>query len=133
MRKKVLVVDDDKEMCEELADILEGEGYQVTVAYDGLQGRNLLESDGYDAVLLDLKMPRLNGLEVLKWAKQGGTKAKVLILTGSPTREDVEEGEILPLNLEGEEEQIILALADGFLNKPYRVEVLLEKLRKVLG
>ena len=132
MRKKILVVDDDQEMCEELTDILEGDGYQVTRAFDGLQGKKLIESGEFEAVLLDLKMPRLNGLEVLKWAKEGGTKAKILVLTGSPTKRDVEEGEKLPLDIEGEEKRIVLALADEFLNKPYRVEVLLEKLKKVL-
>jgi two-component system response regulator CpxR len=133
MRKKILVVDDDKEMCEELADILEGEGYQVTLAFDGLQGKSCLESEDFDAVLMDLKMPKLNGLEVLKWAKEDGKKAKIIILTGSPTKKDVDDGEILPLNLEKDEKRKILDLADEFLNKPYHVEALLKKLKEVLG
>jgi two-component system response regulator CpxR len=133
MRQKILVVDDDKEMCEELADILEGEGYQVTFAFDGLQGKSCLESRDFDAVLMDLKMPKLNGLEVLKWAKESGRKAKILILTGSPTKKDVDDGEILPLNLEKDEKRKILDLADEFLNKPYQVEALIKKLKEVLG
>lgn len=133
MSKKILIVDDDKEMCEELADILEGEGYQVTFAFDGLQGKSYLESKDFDAVLMDLKMPKLNGLEVLKWSKEGGTKAKIIILTGSPTKKDVDDGGQLPLNLEQEEKKRILDMADEFLNKPYQVEILLKKLKEVLG
>ena len=133
MRQKILVVDDDKEMCEELADILEGEGYQVTFAFDGLQGKSCLESNDFDAVIMDLKMPKLNGLEVLKWVKESGRKAKILILTGSPTKKDVDDGEILPLNLEKDEKRKILDLADEFLNKPYQVEALIKKLKEVLG
>ena len=133
MSKRILVVDDDEEMCEELADILEGEGYQVTLAYDGLQGKSYLESRDFDVVLMDLKMPKLNGLEVLKWSKEGGARAKIIILTGSPTKKDVEDGGMLPLNLEKDEKKKILDLADGFLNKPYRVEALIEKLKEVLG
>ncbi len=133
MIKRLLVVDDDEEMCEELADILGGEGYQVSLAFDGLKGKKLLSTEDFDAALLDLKMPGLNGLEVLKWAKEGGTRAKIIVLTGSPTRRDVEDGEKLPLNLENGEKGKILALADGFLNKPYQVDILLKKLKGVLG
>ncbi len=126
------MVDDDREMCEELKEILEGEGYQVTLAGDGLAAKRLLEKKPFEGVLLDLKLPKLNGLEVLRWAKEEKVKARIVVLTGSPTSKDVEKGEKLPMNLDEKERQEVLATADGFLNKPYEVETLLEEIRRVL-
>ncbi len=66
MAKKILIIDDDKELCEEMAEILKGEGYDVSTAFDGLAGKKLIEENHYNLLLLDVKLPDINGLDILK-------------------------------------------------------------------
>ena len=77
-----LVVDDEKNVSDLLKLQLDDVGYSVDVANDGAVGINKIQSKRYDVILLDLKMPRINGLEVLKFAKENQPDAQVLILTG---------------------------------------------------
>ncbi len=77
-----LVVDDEKNVSDLLKLQLDDVGYSVDVANDGAVGINKIQAKRYDVILLDLKMPRINGLEVLKFAKENQPDAQVLILTG---------------------------------------------------
>ena len=77
-----LVVDDEKNVSDLLKLQLDEVGYSVDVANDGAVGINKIQAKRYDVILLDLKMPRINGLEVLKFAKENQPDAQVLILTG---------------------------------------------------
>ncbi len=77
-----LVVDDEKNVSDLLKLQLDEVGYSVDVASDGAVGINKIQTKRYDVILLDLKMPRINGLEVLKFAKQNQPDAQVLVLTG---------------------------------------------------
>ncbi len=100
MNPRLLVVDDDREMCEELKEILEGEGYQVTLAGDGLEAKRLLQDKDFQAVLLDLKLPKLNGLEVLgRMRTDDRTRLlPVVILTSSREEADLMSGYKLGAN-----------------------------------
>jgi DNA-binding NtrC family response regulator len=77
-----LVVDDEKNVADLLKLQLAEVGFYVDVANDGAVGINKIQSRRYDVILLDLKMPRINGLEVLKFARENQPDAQVLILTG---------------------------------------------------
>jgi len=81
-RLKILVIDDDKTMRDACYQILSRLGYEVDMAPNGRRGLNLLEKSAYDLILLDLVMPDLNGLEVLKKIKAVDQAANVIIITG---------------------------------------------------
>jgi diguanylate cyclase (GGDEF)-like protein/PAS domain S-box-containing protein len=81
-QSKVLVVDDDQFALRSIADVLGGESYQVVTATGGSEALDLLKQDSFDLVLTDLKMPEVDGLEVLRQARETAPQAVVLILTG---------------------------------------------------
>ena len=63
---KILIVDDDKKLCRLVADYLEPMGYDVDAAHNGSQGLDMILRGDYEAVILDVMMPRMDGFEVLK-------------------------------------------------------------------
>ena len=73
MEKKILIAEDDEFLRELYADILKGEGYQVTTAIDGEDALQKLSQGGWDLVLLDIIMPKLSGLEVAKKSKRASS------------------------------------------------------------
>lgn len=125
MSHKVLIVDDDEEMCTELREILADEGYQVRVALDGRIGKEVLEKEDYHVVILDLKLPGLNGYEVLKSARENACKARIIVLSGRPLGSPLEDRNDA---LKAQENRI-LELADHVMSKPVPVPVLLDKVR----
>lgn len=81
MAEKILLVDDNEELCKNLSDILELKGYEVTTVFDGSQALENIKSNAYDLVVMDVKMPGLNGIETLKLAKQITPGLKVIMIT----------------------------------------------------
>ena len=81
--KRVLVVDDDAEICGALGDILHNEGYEVTLVSDGDEAIHALRDARFDVVLLDIIMPRVNGYEVIEWASAHGVSADIIIMSAS--------------------------------------------------
>jgi len=128
MKKRILVLDDDEELCEEITEILIDEGYRVTTAFDGLRGKRLVEKYDYDILILDIKMPGLSGLDILESIKGQSKEVKVIILTGRPLSKELQEGSICK-----DKEEKILRLADGIINKPFDIEVLLNKIKELSG
>jgi DNA-binding response OmpR family regulator len=116
MSKRILIVDDDVELCEELADILNCEGYSVDTACDGKSGRASILKNIYDIVILDYKIPGLNGIEILKTIKNANLKTRVYIATGRPFIDRLLESEKLS------------GTVAGVLSKPFDVKTLLEKI-----
>ena len=88
---KVLVVDDDQFALRSMARVLEGESYEVVTAASGSEAIELLKQDSFDLVLADLKMPEIDGLEVLRQAREIAPQAVVLILTGYASLESAIE------------------------------------------
>jgi len=78
----VLIVDDEKNVTDLLKVQLDESGFMADTANDGAVGINKIQAKPYDVILLDLKMPRINGLEVLKFAKENQPDSQVLMLTG---------------------------------------------------
>jgi len=127
MKKKILMLDDDEELCEETAEILTDKGYRVTTAFDGLTGKRLVEKYDYDILILDVKMPGLSGLDILQSIKGQNKELKVIILTGRPLSKNLQEERSYK-----DKEEAILRLADGIISKPFDIEVLLSKIKELL-
>jgi DNA-binding response OmpR family regulator len=128
-KKRILIIDDDEAMCEELGEILKGEGFLVDSVYNGYDAKNILQQDYHDLVLLDMKLPGIFGTEIIKTAKEMRSGAKILVMSGSDfvtrfredKQADVEEGP-----------EKLLRLADGVISKPFQVEDILNKVRELL-
>lgn len=80
-RLKVLVVDDNIDLCRNIADILELKGYEVACVYDGTQAIDEYLKRSFDMVIMDVKMPGINGLEALKVLKQINPYVIVILIT----------------------------------------------------
>ena len=116
---KLLVIEDDEEMCEELKVVLEAENYFVKIFHSGDEGLNFIENDGYEIVLLDLKIPGISGREVLRRIKKNYPLIKVIVLTGSPIPKNfLQEKEERELTNDNSKD-LVLQLADYVINKPF--------------
>lgn len=130
MKKKILMIDDDEDLCEEMAEILKDEGYNVDVAFDGVQGKKLIDTIKYSLYLLDIKMPGISGLDILKYLKEKKIHAKVIVISGNS---------IISKLLKKEEnraengEKDILKLADAVISKPFDVDAVLRKIETLIG
>jgi len=117
-KNKILVVDDEEPLRIVLSAELEGEGYQVTNAGDGQEAINILATTEYDLILLDIKMPNVDGFEVLKYVKEHSPKTKVVMLTGFADLKNAIESKKLG--------------AEDFVSKPYDLVDLLTTVERVL-
>jgi len=87
----ILVVDDDEDILDLIERHLSNRGYEVLTAYDGEQAISLLDKLTFDLVITDLKMPKFDGMEVLRRAKENDPNIEVVILTGHGTMDSVVE------------------------------------------
>ncbi|HBA60246.1 MAG TPA: hypothetical protein DCZ92_05425 [Elusimicrobia bacterium] len=115
-KKKILIVDDDPELGEEMAELLEAEGYSAERTSGGQGARDLLRGGSYDVFLLDFKMGDMTGLELLKEVRKADPDAAVFLVSGKPGLEALLEKE----NLAG--------AVSGIIEKPFAPDLLLEKL-----
>ncbi|HUP41385.1 MAG TPA: response regulator transcription factor [Vicinamibacterales bacterium] len=115
---RVLIVEDEASLSEQLSAALTGAGYAVDCAADGERADFLARTEGYDAVVLDLGLPRVDGLTVLSGWRRSGLAVPVLVLTarGSwhETVHGIDEG------------------ADDYVSKPFRMEEVLARLRALI-
>ncbi len=125
MATKLLLIDDDEELCTELSQVLEAEGFKVDLAFDGLQGLQCLRKKRYHIIILDLKLPGLNGYEVLKRIRKTTKHIKVMVLSGRPLGEQL----LKENSISQDEEEKILNMADLIINKPFMVENFLQKVK----
>jgi two-component system, OmpR family, response regulator MprA len=115
---RILVVDDEQAVRESLERTLRFEGYEVTVAGDGAEALERVEQDRPDAVVLDVLMPRLDGLETCRRLRARGDSVAVLLLTARDGVADRVTG--------------LDVGADDYLVKPFALEELLARLRALL-
>jgi two-component system response regulator MprA len=115
---RILVVDDDRAVRESLRRSLEFNGYQVELASDGAQALEAIIANRPDAMVLDVMMPRLDGLEVARRLRSTGDDLPILVLTARDTVSDRVSG--------------LDAGADDYLPKPFALEELLARLRALL-
>lgn len=115
---RVLVVEDDPGLAKQIIRALSSEGYSVDKAEDGEEGQFLGETEPYDAVILDLGLPKVDGLTVLERWRQAGLTMPVLILTARETWSEKVSG--------------FDHGADDYVTKPFRVEELMARLRALI-
>lgn len=112
---RILIIEDEKEIADGLKAILVKEGYQVDTVYDGISGLDCLLSNIYDLALLDVMLPKINGIDVLKNARREKINIPVILLTAKSQVED----KILGLD-NG---------ADDYMTKPFDAGELLARIR----
>jgi DNA-binding NtrC family response regulator len=78
----ILIVDDEKAVADVLKDFISDEGRSIDVCHDGLEGINHIQNNFYDLIIVDLMMPKVGGLDVLKYAKKANPDVLVIIITG---------------------------------------------------
>ncbi len=115
---RVLIVEDEKKVAKALRDGLEAEHYEVRVASTGEEGFFLVNHESFDVVVLDLMLPRRDGLEVLTTLRRRGLQTPVLILTAKDTVADRVHG--------------LDSGADDYLVKPFAFPELLARIRALL-
>jgi two-component system response regulator MprA len=115
---RVLVVDDEPQFRRALERALKLEGYDVALAANGLEALDYLGADSADAVVLDVLMPKLDGLEACRRLRAGGDATPVLMLTARDAVSDRVDG--------------LDAGADDYLVKPFALEELMARLRALL-
>jgi DNA-binding response OmpR family regulator len=91
MKAKILVADDEEVVRRSLEDILRLEGYQVKSVCDGKAALEALQAEPFDLILLDLKMPEVDGLEVMRFASRVAQDTRVILITGQGSLESAVE------------------------------------------
>ena len=115
---RILVVEDDKNLNRQLCEALTDAGYAVDKAFDGEEGHYLGDTEPYDAVVLDVGLPQMDGISVLERWRRDGRKMPVLILTARDRWSDKVAG--------------IDAGADAYVTKPFHIEEVLARIRALI-
>lgn len=114
---RILICEDEIDLADGLCAILKGNKYSVDVVYDGEEALTYLEAENYDAVVLDIMMPKVDGITVLKTIRENGNSIPVIMLTAKSELDD----KIVGLD----------SGADDYLTKPFEVKELLARLRAI--
>ncbi len=112
---RLLLVEDEKRMAQALCEILRLEKYDVDHCADGLDGMYAIESGVYDLAILDVMLPRKNGFEIVKEAREKGIRTPILMLTAKSELDDKVTG--------------LDCGADDYLTKPFMTKELLARIR----
>jgi heavy metal response regulator len=112
---KVLIVEDEKKIASFIKRGLSEEGYSVDIAYDGLEGLDKAMSSVYDIVIIDIMLPKMDGIELCSYLRKKGFNNPILILTARDRVEDKVKG--------------LDSGANDYLTKPFAFEELLARLR----
>lgn len=115
---KVLIVDDEHRLAAALERGLGAEGFDVTLAYDGITGQSLAERGIFDAIVLDIMLPGRNGYDVCANLRQAGITTPIIMLTAKDG--ELDEAEALDIG------------ADDYLTKPFHFVVLVARLRALV-
>jgi heavy metal response regulator len=115
---RILVIEDEVKIAQFIKRGLKEEGYAVDVANDGEQGHFLLSSNEYDAIILDLMLPKIDGLTLCRTIRKEGNQTPIIMLTAKDTVKDKVKG--------------LDSGADDYLPKPFAFEELLARVRVVL-
>lgn len=115
---RILVVEDDRNLNRQLSEALEDAGYVVDKAFDGEEGHFLGGTEPYDAVVLDIGLPQMDGISVVERWRRAGRKMPVLMLTARDRWSDKVAG--------------IDAGADDYVAKPFHMEEVLARLRALI-
>lgn len=114
---RLLLAEDERALSKALVAILERNNYSVDAVYDGQSALDYLETDNYDGVILDIMMPKVDGLTVLKKVRERGSLIPILLLTAKSEVDDKVEG--------------LDAGANDYLVKPFHSKELLARIRAI--
>ena len=117
-KERILIVDDEKNIASSLKDILSDEGYDVSMTGDGMKALELIQKDPPDLVLLDIWLPGMDGIEVLKTLKTYSPGVEVLIMSGHGTIDTAVKATKLG--------------AQDFIEKPFSLDRITESVQKTL-
>ena len=117
MKKHILIVDDEEHLADALAHNLQFEGFSTTVAFDGEEGLSLARTIQFDLVILDIMMPKLDGLEVCRRLRATGSRVPILFLTAKAADAD----RLLGLKVG----------ADDYVAKPFLLEELILRIHGI--
>jgi DNA-binding response OmpR family regulator len=112
---RLLIVEDDRKLARLIKKGLEDTGNSAIVTFDGPEGLAAAQEDDFDAIILDVMLPRLDGFSIVRRLRSDGVATPILLLTGRDTNEDLVFG--------------LDAGADDYLTKPFSFKVLLARLR----
>ena len=116
MTKEILVVDDEFEDLNKMKELLEKEGYKVEAVTNGAKALDVLVGNGFDLILIDIKMPTLSGFDLLRLLRERlNHKVKMVYVS------------IVP------EKEVEMDNVDGFIQKPFSPETFIKKIKEVLG
>lgn len=115
---RILVVEDELDLCDSIAEGLQIDGYAVDTCYDGKDAYELITTETYDLVVLDLNLPRMDGIDILKEVRTNNKDVKILILSARSTVND----KVLGLDTG----------ANDYLAKPFEFEELEARIRNLL-
>jgi DNA-binding response OmpR family regulator len=116
--RTILLIEDDRETASTLSGVLQGEGYDVTVAQNGVEGQRLLQVGRPDLVITDMMMPKMGGFPVLEFIRTLEQPPKVIMITANEGGRHKAYAEML-------------GVVD-YLRKPFAMDVLLEAVRNAM-
>lgn len=115
---RILVIEDEKKVASFIKKGLEEEHYAVDMAFDGETGLYMVETNDYDLVVLDLMIPKIDGMEVLRRIRTNKNNVPILVLTAKDSTEDIVRG--------------LDAGCDDYLTKPFEFKIFLARVRALL-
>jgi len=117
-KAQILVVDDESGVRELVGDVLELEGYEVTVASDGLDALSYIRKQKFDLYVLDINMPKIDGLVLLEKVRASGDSTPALLLSARREKDDIHQG--------------FRVGADDYVTKPFSIEELALRVEAIL-
>ncbi|MBI5328404.1 MAG: response regulator transcription factor [Deltaproteobacteria bacterium] len=115
---RILVVEDEKKVAGFIKKGLEEESYAVDVVFDGVEGEYMASTNDYDVIILDIMLPKKNGIDVVRDLRVKGIKTQVLLLTARDTVDDKVRG--------------LDSGADDYMSKPFAFEELVARVRALM-
>lgn len=115
---KILIIEDDLRVAELIQRGLSEQGFETTLAYDGLSGKKLAGQNSYDLIIIDIILPKMDGLDLCKHIRSTKADTPIIMLTALGTTDDKVEG--------------FDAGADDYLVKPFEMRELLVRIRAIL-
>ncbi|MBR1949268.1 MAG: response regulator transcription factor [Bacteroidales bacterium] len=116
---KILLVEDERMLAEILSDTLSDRNFEISLAYDGAQGLEMASKGGYDVIVADVMMPKMDGFTMVKKLRGKGCRVPVLFLTARCATEDVVKG----FDMGG----------NDYLKKPFAIDELIVRVRSLSG
>ena len=117
-KARLLIVDDEHDLRTLLGDVLLMQGYDIASAEDGEEAITMLQQQNFDLTLLDIQMPNVNGIQVLKFIKEYTPKTRAIVLTGYADLKHAMEAKEFG--------------ASDFIGKPYKLQDVLTTIERVL-